>query len=295
MFNQIEDLFIDSNEKYIVLKNGIIIQGNGIFSLEIKESGTYKIVHIVEEDINININIANSIEVCLKEIFFKIENNPKITINLTVGDNTRIDYLSFKQNNKSDKICFLANTYLGEKAYINLKNLSILNSKVNLTDNVYLDKKNATIDMKNVIINASGKNQVYQYDIYHQAVKTRSEMHNFAISKNKSHIDIKSKGIIFNKSYGADLLQKTKGLIMDMYSQIAADPILIINENDCLASHGASIGEINEEELYYVMSRGLPRNESEKLIISGFINPFFIEMSEDKAVDFMKEMIIKNI
>ena len=39
---------------------------------------------------------------------------------------------------------------------------------------------------------------------------------------------------------------------------------LVIDEYDCMASHGASIGAIDEEELYYLMSRGLTRENSEE-------------------------------
>ena len=67
--------------------------------------------------------------------------------------------------------------------------------------------------------------------------------------------------------------QKSKGILLSKESAISANPLLQIDEYDCLASHGAGIGAIDEEDLFYLMSRGLTRSESEKLIIKGFINP----------------------
>jgi Fe-S cluster assembly scaffold protein SufB len=43
-----------------------------------------------------------------------------------------------------------------------------------------------------------------------------------------------------------------------------------------VAAHGASIGAIDEEMFYYLMSRGISRTDAERLVIAGFINPFLL-------------------
>lgn len=50
-----------------------------------------------------------------------------------------------------------------------------------------------------------------------------------------------------------------------------ANPILLIDENDVTAGHAASVGRVDPEELYYLMSRGIPRQEAERLVIRGFL------------------------
>lgn len=50
-------------------------------------------------------------------------------------------------------------------------------------------------------------------------------------------------------------------------------PSLKIDANDVRAGHGATVGQINEEHLFYLMARGLPRLEAERLIIEGFFEP----------------------
>lgn len=50
-------------------------------------------------------------------------------------------------------------------------------------------------------------------------------------------------------------------------------PGLEIETNDVRCSHGASVGEIDEEQLFYLMSRGLSRGDSERLIVNGFFEP----------------------
>jgi Fe-S cluster assembly protein SufD len=50
-----------------------------------------------------------------------------------------------------------------------------------------------------------------------------------------------------------------------------AVPNLEISENEVKAGHAATVGKIDETEIFYLMSRGLPRNQAVKLIVDGFI------------------------
>lgn len=52
-----------------------------------------------------------------------------------------------------------------------------------------------------------------------------------------------------------------------------ANPILLIDEDDVKCGHAASVGRIDATQLYYLMSRGIPRKEAERLLILGFLQP----------------------
>ena len=50
-----------------------------------------------------------------------------------------------------------------------------------------------------------------------------------------------------------------------------ANPILLIDENDVTAGHAASIGQVDPEDMYYLMSRGLDQDTAERLVVRGFL------------------------
>ena len=50
-----------------------------------------------------------------------------------------------------------------------------------------------------------------------------------------------------------------------------ATPILLIDENDVTAGHAASIGQVDPEDMYYLMSRGLDQDTAERLVVRGFL------------------------
>ncbi|HHX00798.1 MAG TPA: SufD family Fe-S cluster assembly protein, partial [Acholeplasmataceae bacterium] len=78
-------------------------------------------------------------------------------------------------------------------------------------------------------------------------------------------------------------------------SNLSANPLLEIDNYDVIANHGASIDAIDEQELYYLMSRGLSKQEAEKVIVNGFINPVLAEVKEGKFQDYVVAWINNNL
>ena len=89
--------------------------------------------------------------------------------------------------------------------------------------------------------------------------------------------------------------QKAKGLTLSQTSKIKAMPNLYIDEYDVIANHAASIGSINKEDLFYLMSRGLEEKQASKLIVLGFVQPLLdkidnTELKEEISKEFEKNL-----
>ena len=84
-------------------------------------------------------------------------------------------------------------------------------------------------------------------------------------------------------------------MLIDEESKINLTPILEINNDDVVCSHGAASGKADEEVLFYLASRGISKSEAEKIYIQGFLSlSEFIEKIEDaemqaKGQNFINE------
>lgn len=78
-------------------------------------------------------------------------------------------------------------------------------------------------------------------------------------------------GHIINGAKGADAQQESRVLMLSDKAKADANPILLIDENDVTAGHAASIGQIDPDDMYYLMSRGLDEQAAKKLVIRGFL------------------------
>ena len=127
----------------------------------------------------------------------------------------------------------------------------------------------------------------------HHEIKTRV---NHLAPNCKSYQRVKnvlcsgSKGIFQGKIYVKDIAQKTdayqlsKSLLLADDSEFNSKPELEIYADDVKCSHGSTSGSIDEDSLYYLMTRGLTRQDSTKLLIKGFLND---------VVEFIKSPSIK--
>ncbi len=70
-------------------------------------------------------------------------------------------------------------------------------------------------------------------------------------------------------------------------------PSLKIEANDVKASHGATVGQIDEEHLFYLMARGLSRQEAERLIVEGFFEPVIQKIPSEELREKIREMVRK--
>ncbi|GIP15524.1 Fe-S cluster assembly protein SufD [Paenibacillus montaniterrae] len=76
----------------------------------------------------------------------------------------------------------------------------------------------------------------------------------------------------------ANGVQAEKVLMLSPKARGDANPILLIDEDDVTAGHAASVGQVNPEQVYYLMSRGISKSDAERLIIHGFLAPVVSEV-----------------
>lgn len=71
----------------------------------------------------------------------------------------------------------------------------------------------------------------------------------------------------------SDAYQANRNLILSNKARADSIPSLEIEANDVRCTHGATVGQVDDEQLFYLMSRGLSRHEAELLVIGGFFTP----------------------
>ncbi len=75
------------------------------------------------------------------------------------------------------------------------------------------------------------------------------------------------------KAQGTDAYQANRNLILSPGARADSMPLLEIQANEVRCTHGATIARLDELQLFYLMSRGLPRRLAEKIVVDGFLKP----------------------
>ena len=72
-------------------------------------------------------------------------------------------------------------------------------------------------------------------------------------------------------------------------------PILCIDENDVQASHAAVVGQINEDHLFYLVSRGIKEKDAKKLITLGYLMPILDHFKDEATSEIIKKNIEERV
>ena len=94
-------------------------------------------------------------------------------------------------------------------------------------------------------------------------------------------------GHIIKGAKGADAQQESHVLMLSDKARSDANPILLIDENEVTAGHAASIGQVDPEDMYYLMSRGIDKETAERLVIRGFLGTVITEIPVKAVRDEM--------
>lgn len=125
--------------------------------------------------------------------------------------------------------------------------------------------------------------------IVHEAPGTHSNFIMRGILKENASV-LSDNLIRINKgAKGAKAFLSAKILLFDQAKGVVT-PSLEIDENQVKAAHAASVGQINEEELFYLQSRGLSRKEATDLIIEGFFAPLIKEFDLKEQENLRKKI-----
>ena len=105
-------------------------------------------------------------------------------------------------------------------------------------------------------------------------------------------------GHIIKGAKGADAQQESRVLMLSDKARSDANPILLIDENDVTAGHAASIGQVDPEDMYYLMSRGLDKATAERLVVRGFLGSVIVEIPVKEVriemIETIDEILAKN-
>lgn len=244
---------------------------------------------ILNKSQTLNITIDKDIldivieEHCDVILFLNIDKSCNITFNIKEGSKLKV----FTWNNNEES-----------KINIEFKLLDYAQCTFGLAE---FTLKNAMYCIKTLLNNESNfecVNSIYSnskvtidIECTHLGINSTGIMKNFAVVGRDSTINIQDCGKIVKGAINSKSHQTTRVLTMDDPKSCNVIPLLLIDDNNVEASHAMTLGQPNEEQLYYMQTRGLSRNQALNLITMGYLLPIVDYIEDDKQKEIFKEKI----
>ena len=247
-------------------------------------------------------------------------------VTIQVGNNAKFNFIeNYVNNQKEDEAPFslVSEVVAHEGAQINYSSItnqpgekrgtilrrgltyrdSLINWNVTAMDEADVYHDNTTnilgdgseANLKIVTLGVKEQKTYFNSEVVNQGLSSKGDILQHGVLLDRSHIVFNGVGFIVKGATGSNAYQSSRMLTLSSEAKADANPMLLIDENDVMAGHGASLGRIDEEQLYYLQSRGLTRKESSRLLVHGFLSPVISELTVDKIKELVTILIDEKI
>jgi Fe-S cluster assembly protein SufD len=174
--------------------------------------------------------------------------------------------------------------------------LGLMNDSDTISENItHLVGDNSSCDMKTVVVGRGNQRQNFTSEIVHWGLDTDGFILKHGVMKDASSSIFNGIGRIAKGATRSNAVQESRVLMLSEKARGDANPILLIDEDDVTAGHAASVGRVDPLQLFYLMSRGISKQEAERLVIHGFLAPVVSKLPIEGVKKLLTEVIERKV
>jgi Fe-S cluster assembly protein SufB len=151
---------------------------------------------------------------------------------------------------------------------------------------IYLRGPGAHAEVISVAVAGAGQHQDTGAKAIHLAPNTTSRIVSKSVSKDGGRTTYRGHLKVAPGATGVVASVRCDALMLDDRSRSDTYPYIDIAEDDTTITHEATVGKISQDQIFYLMSRGLTENEATNLVVQGFLEVFTKELPMEYAVEF---------
>ncbi len=217
------------------------------------------------------------------------------SVELLLGQGSQLRYVQLQ--NWNDKVWHLAHQCGRVEADASLQwTVGGLGAKLaHVHQDVYLDGKGASAEVNGVTFATDRQVLSYYTQQTHNAPNTRSDLLYKDVVRDRARCVWRGMIKVAKAAQKTDGYQRNDGLLLSETARVDAIPGLEIEADDVRCTHGATAGQVDEEQLFYAMCRGLTRSEAMHMIVSGFFQRVFDRIPVEVVRETLGEAVERKL
>ena len=292
---------LDKNDSLLALNNAFT---NKCYKISIKENYSLKKPLVVYHTTNNQINSKN---INLK-LEFHLKNNSSLKLIDLFNDSSEKNFINIFYNFNLEQGAILKNYKIDkiqnknirytfnniEQATNSISETFILSSGSNFSKNEIncnLKGKYSSAFVNGIFLLNNDKHHEIRTIINHLVENTKSYQLIKSVLEKNTKAAYQGKIFVDSKAQKTDGYQLSKAILLDESSEFNAKPELEIYADDVKCSHGSSSGSLDENSIFYLMSRGLNYNQSKELLINGFLLDVIEKITDSEIKNLVKNII----
>ncbi|AXK51321.1 SufB/SufD family protein [Spiroplasma alleghenense] len=220
-----------------------------------------------------------------------------LTINVQPNTELELIMLNYCEDVMKKGIDLKVTFNLSENSSLNIKLANLSNQSINEEIIINLKEPGAKADYYSATMAFENLEKRSFINPIHLARNTASEICSYTVIKDSALGFVKCASDIRNGSTSSEAHQELRLLILDTTARAHSDPILLIDENDIVASHANAIGMLDQEQIFYLNSRGLNNSQAQEVLILGYFKPVLetIAQHNEPLMEYLIELLKEKI
>ncbi len=208
-----------------------------------------------------------------------------------VGENAQVKFLTTQEDGKETTHIGVHRTHVHRDGHFESSAVSLGGKYSRLRAEVSLLEKGATSDVMAVYY--GDNNQLLDFRTLqdHRAEHTTSTLLFKGAVEDSARSVYSGMIHLREEAQQSEAYQTNRNLILDHGAHAESIPNLMIEANDVKCSHGSTVGPIDEEQLYYLATRGVSPADAEKLIVLGFFEDVFSRLSIPALIEPLRRSV----
>ncbi|WP_456277791.1 Fe-S cluster assembly protein SufD [Bacillus sp. AK128] len=218
-----------------------------------------------------------------------------IVAEVIVGTNAKVTFGAV------DTLAAGITTYVNRKGIVGRDGrlewaLGLMNDGNTVSENVtHLIGDGSSADTKTVTVGRGDQKQNFTTSVIHFGKHSDGQILKHGVVKDAASSIFNGIGKIEHGATKSNAEQSSRVLMLSEKARGDANPILLIDEDDVTAGHAASVGRVDPLQLFYLMSRGIPKIDAERLVIHGFLAPVVNELPIEGVKKQLVEVIERKV
>jgi len=216
-------------------------------------------------------------------------------VELILADDAKLRYVQVQDWGRNVWNFMTERSILGRDA--EMKNLQVtLGSKFSKNSiGSHLRGENALAEMLGIFFGDG--DQFFDHHTWqlHESPYATSDLEYKGALKEKSRSVYSGLIKVFEGAQRTDAYQQNRNLVLSRSARADTIPNLEIEANDVRCTHGATVSQVEDEHLFYLMARGIPKSEAQKLIVEGFFRPVIDRIPVEEIQDFLQAAIARKV
>lgn len=180
-------------------------------------------------------------------------------------------------------------------AKIRYYNFEIGGGVVSASSKVYLEGENVDSKTYSIYIADEEKKMDLEYSSYHKGRRGNSLIEGRGVVKDRARKVFRG-NLYFERGSGRSVgKEEETALLMSKEAKADSIPTLFCKEDDVVGEHAASAGQLNDNKLFYLMSRGLSEKEAKRLVAVSSLKPVIATVEDEELRDKIFNEIEKRI